>query len=225
MVCLSSSTHFTILQNSYHTIGFSCRFDWWEQFLLPDVGRVIWGTGNSGRGSLVINAARSLQNGRLRMLLKVAVASRCRTSLPADSVYMVLFIINCKTQYIGKRKCSTDAVYANFGGHKHSLVSLILQAKERKDVRLYYGARSPEHMAFKEDIPEWEKSGVKVIPVYSNDGEGFVQDIFLKVCTYELSDRIEQNYRNDIRYYYYAKDRLLALHIFLGVNLSWKWVL
>ena len=56
-----------------------------------------------------------------------------------------------------------------------------LQAGQRKDVRLYYGARSPQHMAFASAVPAWEAAGVRVIPVYSEQGGGYVQDAFAKV--------------------------------------------
>lgn len=55
-----------------------------------------------------------------------------------------------------------------------------LQAAERKDVRLYYGVRSQEHLAFAADIPRWEAAGVKVVPVLSETGAGYVQDAFAK---------------------------------------------
>jgi hypothetical protein len=48
-------------------------------------------------------------------------------------------------------------------------------------VRLFYGARSPEAMAYRERVPEWEAAGVKVVPVFSEKGEGYVQDALAKV--------------------------------------------
>jgi hypothetical protein len=56
-----------------------------------------------------------------------------------------------------------------------------LQAGERKDVRLYIGVRSQAHLAFADRIPQWEAAGVKVIPVLSEAGQGYVQDAFAKV--------------------------------------------
>lgn len=56
-----------------------------------------------------------------------------------------------------------------------------LEADKRSDVRLYYGTRDADHTAFAECIPAWEKSGVKVIQVYSNDADNstkYVQDVF-----------------------------------------------
>lgn len=55
-----------------------------------------------------------------------------------------------------------------------------LQAGQRRDVRLYYGARTLDHMAFKDRIPEWERAGVKVVKVLSEEGEGYVQEVFEK---------------------------------------------
>jgi hypothetical protein len=47
-------------------------------------------------------------------------------------------------------------------------------------VRLYYGAKSPEAMAFRERVTEWEAAGIKVVPVFSEKGEGYVQDALAK---------------------------------------------
>ena len=56
-----------------------------------------------------------------------------------------------------------------------------LNAAAREAVVLYYGARSPEFMAYKEKLGQWEEEfGVKVVPVYSQDGAGYVQDVFVK---------------------------------------------
>ena len=57
----------------------------------------------------------------------------------------------------------------------------VVQAAQRNEVRLYYGARTPEAMAYRERVAEWEAAGVKVVPVYSEKGEGYVQDVFSKV--------------------------------------------
>lgn len=52
----------------------------------------------------------------------------------------------------------------------------------RETVRLYYGARTPEHMAFAASIARWSaEHGVTVVPVYSSRAEGYVQDIFANV--------------------------------------------
>lgn len=48
-------------------------------------------------------------------------------------------------------------------------------------MRLYYGVRSPDHLAFAAAIPQWEAAGVKVVPVFSESGKGYVQDVFAKV--------------------------------------------
>ncbi len=55
-----------------------------------------------------------------------------------------------------------------------------LNASARDQVVLYYGTRTPAAMAFGDRLSEWEKEfGVKVVPVYSQDGQGYVQDVFL----------------------------------------------
>lgn len=56
-----------------------------------------------------------------------------------------------------------------------------LNAKERKAVVLYYGARNAESMAYGDQIKNWKEGyGVEVVPVYSDDKKGYVQDVFVK---------------------------------------------
>lgn len=55
-----------------------------------------------------------------------------------------------------------------------------LDATSRKDVRLYYGAKDTAHMAYLKRIPEWELKGVQVVKVFSERGEGYVQDVYSK---------------------------------------------
>ena len=56
-----------------------------------------------------------------------------------------------------------------------------VDASARENVILYYGARTPQDMAYIERLSEWEQEhGVKVVPVYSSSGQGYVQDAFLK---------------------------------------------
>ncbi len=55
------------------------------------------------------------------------------------------------------------------------------QAPERDAVVLYYGARSAEHMAYGDQLSTWEQAGVTVVPVMSEEGKGYVQDVFKAV--------------------------------------------
>jgi NAD(P)H-flavin reductase len=49
------------------------------------------------------------------------------------------------------------------------------------EVVLYYGTRSPEAMAYADRLSVWEADhGVKVVPVFSGQGEGYVQEAFAK---------------------------------------------
>ncbi|XP_047341112.1 fruit protein pKIWI502 [Impatiens glandulifera] len=67
-----------------------------------------------------------------------------------------------------------------------SLVESGLGANKRADVRLFYGARNLERMAYQEKFKEWESSGVKIVPVLSQpddnwSGErGYVQAAFAR---------------------------------------------
>ncbi|QDZ18158.1 putative FAD/NAD(P)-binding oxidoreductase [Chloropicon primus] len=59
-----------------------------------------------------------------------------------------------------------------------------LEIPSRESVALYYGYRNQDYCAYSEEFPEWEKLGVKVIPVLSEPGSdwqgdsGYVQDTF-----------------------------------------------
>ncbi|KAL6766560.1 hypothetical protein ACKKBG_A36520 [Auxenochlorella protothecoides x Auxenochlorella symbiontica] len=51
----------------------------------------------------------------------------------------------------------------------------------RRSVRLYYGTRTPEHMAFAQSIEAWSSEhGVTVLPVFSSSDDGYVQDAFAR---------------------------------------------
>ncbi|RAL40232.1 hypothetical protein DM860_008372 [Cuscuta australis] len=67
-----------------------------------------------------------------------------------------------------------------------SLIEDGFAAEQRSDVRLYYGARNLERMAYKDRFQSWESSGVKVVPVLSQPDDtwigerGYVQAAFAK---------------------------------------------
>ncbi|KAK9819642.1 hypothetical protein WJX72_000634 [[Myrmecia] bisecta] len=52
------------------------------------------------------------------------------------------------------------------------------QLDKRKQVRLYYGTANPEATAYRELVSSWKELGVEVVPVYSDDEQGYVQDVF-----------------------------------------------
>ncbi|CAK9203180.1 unnamed protein product [Sphagnum troendelagicum] len=68
----------------------------------------------------------------------------------------------------------------------HSLLEAGFDARKRQDVRLYYGARNLDRMAYQDKFKDWEASGVEVVPVLSQPhnnwtGEqGYVQAAFAK---------------------------------------------
>jgi hypothetical protein len=45
-------------------------------------------------------------------------------------------------------------------------------------VRLFWGTQNSEMTPYQDTIAKWEASGVDVVPVYSADGKGYVQDVF-----------------------------------------------
>ncbi|KAL3631380.1 hypothetical protein CASFOL_024364 [Castilleja foliolosa] len=65
-----------------------------------------------------------------------------------------------------------------------SLIEYGFGADKRSDVRLYYGARNLNRMAYQERFKDWESSGVNIVPVLSQPDEswkgerGFVQAAF-----------------------------------------------
>ncbi|KAL5553349.1 hypothetical protein UlMin_040750 [Ulmus minor] len=65
-----------------------------------------------------------------------------------------------------------------------SLIELGFGATKRSDVRLYYGARNFQRMAYQDKFKDWESSGVSIVPVLSQPeddwkGEtGYVQAAF-----------------------------------------------
>uniref|UniRef100_A0A1D1YE85 Fruit protein pKIWI502 n=1 Tax=Anthurium amnicola TaxID=1678845 RepID=A0A1D1YE85_9ARAE len=68
-----------------------------------------------------------------------------------------------------------------------SLIESGFSANERSDVRLYYGARNLQRMAYQDRFRDWESSGIRIIPVLSQPDDkwrgerGYVQAAFTKV--------------------------------------------
>ncbi|KAL5665432.1 hypothetical protein ACJX0J_025540, partial [Zea mays] len=67
-----------------------------------------------------------------------------------------------------------------------SLIEFGFAAKERADVRLYYGDTSLKSMSYQERLSNWESTGIKIIPVLSQPDDswkgerGYVQDAFFR---------------------------------------------
>ncbi|GJN21111.1 hypothetical protein PR202_gb08561 [Eleusine coracana subsp. coracana] len=67
-----------------------------------------------------------------------------------------------------------------------SLIEFGFAANERADVRLYYGARSLQTMAYQDRFKNWESFGLQIIPVLSQPDDswkgerGYVQHAFLR---------------------------------------------
>ncbi|CAH9114701.1 unnamed protein product [Cuscuta europaea] len=85
-------------------------------------------------------------------------------------------------------KYQTVLIFATGSGISpiRSLIEGGFGADQRSDVRLYYGARNLERMAYQDRFKSWESSGVEVVPVLSKpddfwEGErGYVQAAFAK---------------------------------------------
>lgn len=64
---------------------------------------------------------------------------------------------------------------------KALIESGLLDSRARESVTLYYGVRSPAAMAYANRLSNWsDDHGVRVVPVYSQLGQGYVQDVFAK---------------------------------------------
>ncbi|KAJ6838675.1 putative fruit protein [Iris pallida] len=67
-----------------------------------------------------------------------------------------------------------------------SLIESGFNANQRSDVRLYYGARNLQRMAYQDRFKHWEATGVKILPVLSQPDDswkgerGYVQAVFSK---------------------------------------------
>ncbi|KAG8366685.1 hypothetical protein BUALT_Bualt17G0105200 [Buddleja alternifolia] len=67
-----------------------------------------------------------------------------------------------------------------------SLIEAGFGADKRSDVRLYYGARNLDRMAYQERFKDWESSGVDIVPVLSQPDDswtgerGYVQAAFAR---------------------------------------------
>ncbi|RWR93912.1 fruit protein [Cinnamomum micranthum f. kanehirae] len=73
-----------------------------------------------------------------------------------------------------------------------SLIETGFYADKRSDVRLYYGARNLQRMAYQDRFRDWESSGVRIVPVLSQPDDrwkgeqGYVQAAFSRAK--QLSD-------------------------------------
>ncbi|KAK7343451.1 hypothetical protein VNO77_12203 [Canavalia gladiata] len=85
-------------------------------------------------------------------------------------------------------KFGTVLVFATGSGISpiRSLIESGFDAGKRSDVRLYYGARNLQRMAYQDRFKDWESSGVKIVPVLSQPDDswtgesGYVQAAFTK---------------------------------------------
>lgn len=81
----------------------------------------------------------------------------------------------------GPKAASQVFIFATGSGItpiKALIESGALQAEKRKSVRLFWGTQNSEMTPYQDTIAKWEASGVDVVPVYSADGKGYVQDVF-----------------------------------------------
>ncbi|BAT93849.1 Fruit protein [Vigna angularis] len=85
-------------------------------------------------------------------------------------------------------KYGTVIVFATGSGISpiRSLIESGFDVGNRSDVRLYYGARNLQRMAYQDRFKDWESSGVKIVPVLSKPDDswtgetGYVQAAFSK---------------------------------------------
>ncbi|XP_058182457.1 fruit protein pKIWI502 [Rhododendron vialii] len=83
---------------------------------------------------------------------------------------------------------STVLIFATGSGISpiRSLIESGFNTNKRPDVRLYYGARNLQRMAYQDRFKEWESLGVKIVPVLSQPDDnwtgerGYVQAAFAR---------------------------------------------
>jgi ferredoxin-NADP reductase len=78
-------------------------------------------------------------------------------------------------------ECPTVVVFATGSGISpvRALIASGALGARPGGVTLYYGVRSPAHLAFADELAGWEaEHGVRTVPVYSDAGAGYVQDAF-----------------------------------------------
>jgi hypothetical protein len=68
-----------------------------------------------------------------------------------------------------------------------------LQIAKREGTTLYYGTLNEDSTAYLNLVDEWRAAGIKVVNVYSDKQDEYVQDVFLEVRLY-LKYRREQIY-------------------------------
>jgi len=61
------------------------------------------------------------------------------------------------------------------GGTGISAVRAVIESRSDWSGRLYYGARSPELMAYRDRFTDWEARGVRVVPTLDEAHEGYFQ--------------------------------------------------
>ncbi|KAK7280393.1 hypothetical protein RJT34_25457 [Clitoria ternatea] len=85
-------------------------------------------------------------------------------------------------------KFGTVFIFATGSGISpiRSLIESGFDTGKRSDVRLYYGARNLQRMAYQDRFKDWESSGVKIVPVLSQPDDswtgerGYVQAAFTR---------------------------------------------
>jgi hypothetical protein len=56
-----------------------------------------------------------------------------------------------------------------------------LQIAKREGTTLYYGTFNEDSTAYLNLVDEWRAAGIKVVNVYSDKQDEYVQDVFLEV--------------------------------------------
>ncbi|KAL0296669.1 UNVERIFIED_CONTAM: Fruit protein [Sesamum radiatum] len=87
---------------------------------------------------------------------------------------------------LGQEEDSFSRVIYSTHSPIRSLIEAGFGADKRSDVRLYYGARNLNRMAYQERFKDWESSGVSIVPVLSQPDDswtgeqGYVQAAFAR---------------------------------------------
>mmetsp|Transcript_25027 Transcript_25027/g.69862 ORF Transcript_25027/g.69862 Transcript_25027/m.69862 type:complete len:305 (-) Transcript_25027:337-1251(-) len=113
------------------------------------------------------------QGGTAELLCKMAAGDKLEVSPVMGKGFPI--------ENLPTAECPCVALFATGSGIspvKALIESGSLEADKRSSVTLYFGAADEEAMACKESFPMWKKLGIKVVPVLSSAGNGYVQDAF-----------------------------------------------
>lgn len=155
------------------------------QYLVP--GQFIQAkvSDESKPGFFAIASAPDVKNSSIELLIKrQGETAEALASVPVGTAIQVSPVMGKGFQVENIPPSSFPNIYIFATGSgispvKALIESGLLDSRNRENVTLYYGVRSPAAMAYADRLSSWsDDHGVRVVPVYSQLGQGYVQDVF-----------------------------------------------